>query len=159
MKKVILILLLLTVVFSAGCIQYGPYPDYEAYETVIPPDAEPGAVHLTIGLGTLYGNYDNLPENLNFWYNMHPEIKDIIYQWADETDTAIREPRVTNNYLEIGIRGKFIDGNPPTVQIRGRYELTEEEKAQFDELYERINEVASKRGMKDIPVQFFYGAI
>ena len=34
-----------------------------------------------------------------------------------------------------------------------------EEKAQFDELYERINEVASKRGMKDIPVQFFYGAI
>ena len=159
MKKVILILLLLTVVFSAGCIQYGPYPDYESYETVSPPDAEPGTFYLAIGLGTQYGNYVSLPDNLNLWYSMHPKIKDIIYQWAEETETAIREPKIVNNHLEIGIRGKFIDGNPPKVQIRGRYELTDEEKAQLDELYRRINEAAGRYGLKDMPVLFRYGAI
>ena len=140
-------------------VQYGPYPDYESYERVNPPNANPDTVYLAIGLGTQYGNYVTLPENLNLWYNMHPEIKDIIYQWAEETETAIHEPKVVNSCLEIGIMGKFIDGNPPTVQIRGRYELTEDEKTQLDELYRRINEAAGRHGVTDIPVLFRYGAI
>ena len=158
MKKVILILLLLTVVFSAGCIQYGPYPDYESYEKSHPPSAQ-GQYFSAIALVTQYGDYLPSDENLNLWYALHPEIKDIIYKWADETETAIREPEVRNNYLKISILGKFIDGNPPTVQTRGRYEATDEEIAQFDKLYERIDEVASKYGMKNIPVEFIYGAI
>ena len=52
MKKLLILLVFLAVVFSAGCVQYGPYPDYESYETVSPPDAEPGTFYLAIGLGT-----------------------------------------------------------------------------------------------------------
>ncbi|MBQ3010595.1 MAG: hypothetical protein IJD81_05350, partial [Oscillospiraceae bacterium] len=90
---------------------------------------------------------------------LHPKIKDIIYQWAEETETAIREPKVIHNHLEIRILGEFIDGNPPIVHARARYELTEEEKVQFDDLYERIDEAASESGIKNIPVEFIYGAI
>lgn len=158
MKKVVFLLLLLAVVFSAGCIQYGPYPDYESYETVSPPDADPNTVYLTIAYLSPYGDFDTPRYDLASWYSTHPEIKDIIYQWAEETETAIREPKVIHNYLEIDILGKFIDGNPPTVQIRGRYDLTDEEKAQFAELYSRIDDAATKSGMENVPVQFRYGA-
>ena len=161
MKKIILLLFLLIVVFSAGCIQptvEKEYPDYGIYERVTPPYADPNTVYLSIGLGTHYGKPETPYNNLEQWYSLHPEIKDIIYQWAEETKTAIREPKVIHNYLEIGILGKFIDGNPPTVQIRGRYDLTAEEKAQFDELYRRLDDAAIKSGIEDIPVQFLYGA-
>ena len=158
MKKILLFLVLLAVVFSAGCVQYGPYPDYESYEKVTPPLNE-GNYYSAIALVTMYGDYLPSDENLNLWYAMHPEIKDIIYQWAEETETAIRKPEAKSSHLEISILGKFIDGNPPTVQTRGRYELTEEEKAQFDELYQRIEEASAKHGLEDIPVQFIYGAI
>ena len=63
MKKVILILLLLTVVFSAGCIQYGPYPDYESYEKSHPPSAQ-GQYFSAIALVTQYGDYLTSDENL-----------------------------------------------------------------------------------------------
>ena len=158
MKKVILLLAFLAVVFSAGCIQYGPYPDYEAYEKVFPPHAQ-GHAYSAFAFVTQYGISLPSAENLNLWYALHPKIKDIIYQWAEETETAIREPKVIHNHLEIRILGEFIDGNPPIVHTRARYELTEEEKVQFDDLYERIDEAASESGMKNIPVEFIYGAI
>ena len=162
MKKAVIILLLLAVVFSAGCVigdtTDKEYPDYESYDTVSPPGTDPNRVYLTIGYISPYGDFEVPRYDLASWYSMHPEIKDIIYQWAEETETAIREPEVIHNYLEIGILGKFIDGNPPTVQIRGRYDLTAEEKAQFDELYRRLDDAAIKSGIEDIPVQFLYGA-
>ena len=161
MKKVILILLLLIVVFSAGCIQTDAdkeYPDYSKYEKVMPPDAADG-YYLSIGLGTTYGKMETPYNNLEQWYSLHPEITDIIYQWAEETNTAIDRPKVVHNYIEIHILGKFIDGNPPKVQVRARYELTDEEKAQLDELYRRISEEARKSHKGDIPVGFFYGAV
>mgnify|MGYP003499020841 FL=1 len=96
--------------------------------------------------------------NLELWYSLHPEITDIIYQWADETNTAVSKPKVVNNYIEIHILGKFIDGNPPKVQSRARYELTYYEKVQLDELYRRISEEAGKSHKGDVPVGFFYGA-
>ena len=160
MKKVILILLLLTVVFSAGCVQPTTdkeYPDYGKYERVMPPDAKDD-VYLSIGLGTQYGNLETPYNNLEQWYSLHPEITDIIYQWAEETNTAIGKPTVVHNYIEIHILGKFIDGNPPKVQVRARYELTDEEKTQLDELYRRISEEARKSHKGDIPIGFFYGA-
>lgn len=37
--------------------------------------------------------------------------------------------------------------------------LLKREKVQFDDLYERIDEAASESGIKNIPVEFIYGAI
>ena len=54
--------------------------------------------------------------------------------------------------------GGFPSMNSPRILI-SRYELTEEEKVQFDDLYKRIDEAASESGMKNIPVEFIYGAI
>ena len=161
MKKVLLLLVFLAVVFSAGCVQTDTdkeYPDYEKYERVMPPYAN-DEYYLSIGLGTHYGNLETPYNNLELWYSLHPEITDIIYQWADETNTAISKPKVVHNYIEIHILGKFIDGNPPKVQSRARYELTYNEKVQLDELYRRISEEAGKSHKGDVPVGFFYGAI
>ena len=162
MKKVILILLLLTVVFSAGCVQTDAdkeYPNYDEYERVPPEGVEPGTAFLAIAYSTEYGDFETPRYDLASWYSMHHEIKDIIYQWAEETKTGISEPEVVENCIEIYLHGKVIDGNPPKIQARGRYDLSDEEKAGLDELYRRIDEAASKAQMEDIPVLFMYGAI
>ena len=162
MKKIILLLALLAVVFSAGCVLTDTdktYPNYDEYERVPPEGVEPGTAFLAIAYSTGYGDFETPRYDLASWYTLHPEIKDIIYQWAEETKTGIGKPEVVENCIEIYLHGKVIDGNPPKIQARGRYDLSEEEKVQLDELYRRINEAASKAQMEDIPVLFMYGAI